>query len=75
MSRLQGTCKGDCSKCDLLANGEVDMMPCVMDQMFQRVQKNERMLAEILKLASKNKITLVGVEQNKEEDDGLQKDD
>ena len=39
--RKQGKCPGDCAKCDLLKDGEVDMIPCILDQMFQRVQKIE----------------------------------
>ena len=39
--RKQGKCSGDCAKCELLRDGEVDMIPCILDQMFQRVQKIE----------------------------------
>ena len=39
--RKQGKCPGDCAKCELLKDGEVDMIPCILDQMFQRVQKIE----------------------------------
>lgn len=74
MSRLQGTCKGDCSECELLANGEVDMIPCVLDQIFQRLQKNERMLSDIVKESTKSKVTFVSIEQEKEEAD-VQEDD
>lgn len=41
MSRLNKQCPGDCSKCELLANSEVSMVPCILDQIFQRVQKLE----------------------------------
>lgn len=65
MSRLQGVCVGDCSKCELLANGEVDMIPCVLDQIFQRLQRNEKAIANINeKLETKN--IFVSVEQEKE---------
>lgn len=36
--RVEGSCCGDCAKCQLLVNGEVDMIPCVLDQMFRRLQ-------------------------------------
>lgn len=39
--RVEGKCIGDCSKCELLNNGSVDMVPCILDQMFQRVQRVE----------------------------------
>lgn len=39
--RVEGKCCGDCSRCDLLAEGKVDMIPCAIDQIFQRVQKIE----------------------------------
>lgn len=65
MSRLQGVCVGDCSKCELLANGEVDMIPCVLDQIFQRLQRNEKAIANINeKIETKN--IFVSVEQEKE---------
>ena len=69
MSRIKGICKGDCSLCELLANGEVDMIPCVLDQIFHRVQKNEKAIAELAEKAdSCCKIGFSGVEQIKEED-------
>lgn len=39
--RVEGKCCGDCGSCQLLANGQVDMIPCVLDQIFQRVRKLE----------------------------------
>lgn len=70
MSRVKGTCKGDCGSCELLANGEVDMIPCVLDQIFQRVQKNEKAVAELnSKIDSRCRIDFSGVEPvNVEED-------
>lgn len=56
MSRLNKQCPGDCSKCELLANSEVSMVPCILDQIFQRVQKleigNSTMNQSILELSS-----------------------
>ena len=71
MSRLQGLCKGDCSRCVLLANGEVDMIPCVLDQIFQRVQRNEKaILAMAERIGAKN--VFASVEQTNEKEDELQ---
>lgn len=40
--RIEGQCKGDCGDCDLLATEQVDMIPCILDQIFQRVQRLEK---------------------------------
>lgn len=79
MSRVKGVCKGDCGSCELLANGDVDMIPCVLDQIFQRVQKNERAIeranAELAALSnSKCKVAFSGVEPINEIED-VQEDD
>ena len=42
--RVEGKCAGDCSKCELLEQGKVDMIPCILDQLFQRVQRLEKIL-------------------------------
>lgn len=44
MERLTNKCLGDCSRCELLAAGQVDMVPCVLDQMFARMQRVEKMV-------------------------------
>jgi transposase len=41
--RVEGKCCGDCGSCQLLADGQVDMIPCVLDQIFQRLQRLEQM--------------------------------
>lgn len=46
MERLQGKCPGDCSQCNLLQNGQVDMVPCILDQIFSRVQRMEAKISE-----------------------------
>lgn len=40
--RLNETCCGDCSQCELMKSGNVDMIPCVLDQIFQRLQRMEK---------------------------------
>lgn len=47
MARVEGKCIGDCSRCELLAEEKVDMIPCVLDQIFNRVQRYEREISEI----------------------------
>ena len=42
MARLQQQCPGDCSRCEMLASGEVEMVPCVLDQLFARVQRQKK---------------------------------
>lgn len=45
MSRLGKLCPGDCSRCEMLANGEVQMVPCILDQIFQGQRRIEKELA------------------------------
>ena len=47
MSRISKQCPGDCSKCDLLISGEVDMVPCVLDQIFQHVRRQDKEISEL----------------------------
>ena len=56
MARLEGKCPGDCTKCRLLEEGQVDMQMCMMDQIFQRTQRNERILNEILERINKGPV-------------------
>lgn len=39
MARIGKACPGDCSKCEMLLDGEVDMIPCILDQIFQGQKK------------------------------------
>ena len=43
MNRVDKECCGDCARCELLSNGEVDMVPCALDQLLRRVIKLERL--------------------------------
>lgn len=45
--RLEKICIGDCSTCELLRAGEVDMIPCILDQSFQRIRKLEKTIEDI----------------------------
>lgn len=45
--RVEGRCVGDCAKCKLLENGEVDMLPCAVDQVFRRVQSMCTVVTEL----------------------------
>lgn len=49
MARLEGKCPGDCTKCRLLEEGQVQMEICMLDQVFQRTRRNEEKLDRILK--------------------------
>lgn len=57
--RIKQSCLGDCGKCELLECGDVEMIPCVLDQIFQRVQKNEQNIKSIQ--------TVIGNLSNKKE--------
>lgn len=72
MARIDGKCIGDCSRCELLANGDVDMIPCILDQIFSRVRKTEKEVSEMRKsisdnMADKQKIQLVELEEDVDE--------
>lgn len=43
----QGKCIGDCARCELAQSGQVDMIPCAIDQMFQRVQRIEKQIEKL----------------------------
>jgi hypothetical protein len=45
--RIKEECKGNCGNCELLQSGQVDMVPCVLDQIFGRVQRMERRITEL----------------------------
>lgn len=66
MERIEGKCIGDCSRCELLAAGEVDMVPCILDQIFARVRKQGAEIAEIKKMLAEGnadrKVLLAGIE-------------
>lgn len=44
----QGKCIGDCAKCELAQAGQVDMIPCAIDQVFQRVQRMEKNIEKMM---------------------------
>ena len=73
MNRVDGICCGDCSKCTLLANGEVDMIPCILDQIFRRVQTNENEIATLKEMITTKETVDVNVVSNKlkNEDDEI----
>lgn len=72
MARIGQTCPGDCSNCDLLAEGYVEMVPCILDQIFQRVRKNESVLEALSARLSSDtglpRLADVGVNINKEKE-------
>ena len=49
MARLEGKCPGDCTKCRLLEEGQVQMEICMLDQVFQRTRRNEEKLDLVLR--------------------------
>lgn len=69
MARLEGKCPGDCTKCRLMAEGQVQMEICMLDQVFQRTRRNEEKLELILKKLSSpsQNISLVREPSEKEE--------
>lgn len=49
MERLTQPCPGDCSRCPMLAEGLVDMVPCALDQLMQRTAQQAEQLQTIKK--------------------------
>lgn len=47
MSRLETKCPEDCATCPLLAEGKVDMIPCLLDQMATRQRRIERKMTAL----------------------------
>lgn len=48
--RLENKCCGDCSRCDLLKENKVDMIPCILDQLFQKQKRIEKSNEELKNL-------------------------
>ena len=48
--RLENKCCGDCSSCDLLKENKVDMIPCILDQLFQKQKRIEKSNEELKNL-------------------------
>lgn len=55
MGRLESKCCGDCGRCELLQRNEVDMIPCVLDQIFQRVKGIEKRITALESAGVNNK--------------------
>lgn len=62
MSRVNAVCPGDCASCELLARGEVDMVPCAIDQIFRIVRRQADELRELrATIAAEKKTPFRGV--------------
>lgn len=46
-SRINKKCPGDCTNCELLNSGEVEMIPCMMDQIFQLSLVNQKTINQM----------------------------
>lgn len=75
MNRIDKACCGDCAQCQLLADGAVDMVPCILDQLFRKVQNIERAINDgkpsVLALPAERKPS----SKNLKKDDNVQEDD
>ena len=73
MNRVDHPCPGDCARCGLLADGKVDMMPCVLDQIFRRVQRLEDSINQLKEMqVAEQTVAALGHNEEKyvQEDDG-----
>lgn len=70
MKRIDKACCGDCAQCQMLADGEVEMTSCVLDQIFRKLQKIESVIndSKNFSLASLPEKRAVSKTKNKEQD-------
>lgn len=73
MARIQEICCGDCDSCKLRLEGRVDMVPCVLDQIFRKMQDFERRVDEIQKAIAgmQKEVQLAGVEKEENPDENV----
>lgn len=67
MNRVEQACPGDCAKCQLLADNKVDMIPCVLDQLFRRIQRIENSINEVQEAVAPSVPMVASFEENKEQ--------
>ena len=72
--RVEGKCIGDCSKCQLLANGEVDMIRAFLTRFLSGQGKIEKENAFIRRsldsmMQDRNTIQLAGLRDNEDKTD------
>lgn len=72
--RLEKKCIGDCGNCELLHSGEVEMIPCVLDQIFQRIRRMEKKIENLSEIVSQlekkqKSISLAGCAMSTPEDE------
>lgn len=68
MNRIEQACPGDCARCQLLADGKVDMVPCVLDQLFRRIQRIENSINNLQEVAAPVIPAIAALELTTEED-------
>lgn len=47
MARINDVCPGNCATCGLLAAGRVEMIPCLLDQVFQTLKRQGKEIEEL----------------------------
>lgn len=75
MNRIDKACCGDCAQCQLLADGVVDMVPCILDQLFRKVQNIERIINDGKPSALASTAEKKPSSKNVKKDDYVQEDD
>lgn len=75
MNRIDKACCGDCAQCQLLADGAVDMVPCILDQLFRKVQNIERVINDGKPSALASATEKKPANKNLKKDDYVQEDD
>lgn len=52
MARIEDVCPGNCADCALLRAGKVEMIPCLLDQVFQTLKRQGKEIAELKELVN-----------------------
>lgn len=75
MARIDDVCPGNCATCGLLQAGRVEMVPCLLDQVFQTLKRQGKEIAELKEMINEipqevaTEVNLAAIEDEQPEDD------
>jgi hypothetical protein len=74
MARIDDVCPGNCATCGLLQAGRVEMVPCLLDQVFQTLKRQGKEIAELKELVNEipqevaTEVNLAALDESAEEE-------
>lgn len=68
MGRINEVCCEDCSRCELLSQGRVDMVTCCLDQLFRKVKRIGEQVERLANERADSEINFVANEKTEEEE-------